>query len=157
MKKLLSKISIFLLTIQVFSSELNPKENYELIVSDLNNPWSFVFLNEKSILITEKEGKLIHFKNGIKTYINGLPEIVDLGQGGLLDIELHPNYKDNGWIYITYASSNDDKNGANTSLMRFKISGNKITNKELLYSATPNSKKGQHFGMEVFQFYDFVK
>jgi glucose/arabinose dehydrogenase len=148
-KKILSNLSIFLLTVQVFSTGLNLKENYELIVSDLNNPWSFVFLSEKSILITEKEGKLIHFKNGIKTTINGLPEIVDLGQGGLLDIELHPNYKENGWIYITYASSNDDKNGANTSLMRFKISGNTITNKELLYSATPNSKKGQHFGSRI--------
>ena len=149
MKKILYTIPIFLLTFHIFSNGLSLEKKYDLIVSDLNNPWSFVFLSEKSILITEKEGKLIHFENGIKTTINGLPEIVDLGQGGLLDIELHPKYKDNGWIYITYASSNDDKNGANTSLMRFKISENKITNKEILYSATPNSKKGQHFGSRI--------
>lgn len=149
MKKILSNILIFLLTLHTFSNGLNLEKNYELVVSDLNNPWSFVFLSEKSMLITEKEGKLIHFENGVKTIINGLPEIVDIGQGGLLDIELHPEYKDNGWIYITYASSNDDKNGANTSLMRFKIIGTKITNKELLYSATPNSRKGQHFGSRI--------
>ena len=127
MKKILSTILIFLLTLHTFSNGLNLEKNYELVVSDLNNPWSFVFLSEKSMLITEKEGKLIHFENGVKTFINGLPEIVDIGQGGLLDIELHPKYKDNGWIYITYASSNDDKNGANTSLMRFKINETKIS------------------------------
>ena len=122
---------------------------YEIIVNDLNNPWSFVFLNENSILINEKKGELIHFENGRKKIITGLPDIIDLGQGGLLDIELHPNYKSNGWIYITYASSNDENNGANTSLMRFKIKNNQIINKELLYSATPNSKKGQHFGSRI--------
>jgi aldose sugar dehydrogenase len=148
-KKTLTIISVLVLTLQAFSSKLEPQYNYELIVSDLNIPWAFVFLSEKSILITEKEGKLIHFKNGIKTIINGLPEIVDIGQGGLLDIELHPKYKDNGWVYITYASSNDENKGANTSLMRFKINKNQITNKELLYSATPNSKKGQHFGSRI--------
>lgn len=122
---------------------------YEIIVNDLNNPWSFVFLNENSILINEKKGELIHFENGRKKIITGLPKIVDQGQGGLLDIELHPNYKSNGWIYITYASSNDENSGANTSLMRFKIKDHQIINKELLYSATPNSKKGQHFGSRI--------
>ena len=149
MKKILSNLSIFLLTVQVFSNGLNLKENYEIIVPDLNIPWSFVFITENSILITEKKGELIHFENGIKKTISGLPEIIDLGQGGLLDIELHPKYKENGWIYITYASSNDERSGANTSLMRFKIKNNTITNKELLYSATPNSKKGQHFGSRI--------
>ena len=134
MKNILSLISTLVITFNVFSSNLTIEKKYEVIVPDLNIPWSFVFLTENSILITEKTGKLILFENGIKKIINGLPEIVDIGQGGLLDIELHPNYKENGWIYITYASSNDDKNGANTSLMRFQIKSNQITNKELLYS-----------------------
>ena len=60
MKKILSTIIIFLLTLHTFSNGLNLEKNYELVVSDLNNPWSFVFLSEKSMLITEKEGKLIH-------------------------------------------------------------------------------------------------
>ncbi|MGY8918931.1 MAG: PQQ-dependent sugar dehydrogenase [Flavobacteriales bacterium] len=149
MKKIIPLISILLLNLSVYSNNLNVETNYEIIVPDLDNPWSFVFITENSILITEKKGELIHFENGIKNTISGLPEIVDLGQGGLLDIELHPKYKKNGWIYITYASSNDERSGANTSLMRFKIKNNTITNKELLYSATPNSKKGQHFGSRI--------
>ncbi|MEZ4780655.1 MAG: PQQ-dependent sugar dehydrogenase [Flavobacteriaceae bacterium] len=41
----------------------------------------------------------------VKNSISGLPEIEVQGQGGLMDIELHPNYKDNGWVYISYASA----------------------------------------------------
>jgi glucose/arabinose dehydrogenase len=146
-KKYILIFYALLLSINVLSNTSDTE--YELIVENLNNPWSFVFLNENSILINEKKGELIHFENGRKKIITGLPKIVDQGQGGLLDIELHPNYKSNGWIYITYASSNDENSGANTSLMRFKIKDHQIINKELLYSATPNSKKGQHFGSRI--------
>ena len=69
--------------------------SHEVVVSGLYIPWGFVFLPDNSILVTEKSGKLIHFKDGEKTYINGLPNIEALGQGGLLDIKLHPNYKTN--------------------------------------------------------------
>jgi glucose/arabinose dehydrogenase len=99
-KKYILIFYALLLSINVLSNTSDTE--YELIVENLNNPWSFVFLNENSILINEKKGELIHFENGRKKIITGLPKIVDQGQGGLLDIELHPNYKSNGWIYITY-------------------------------------------------------
>lgn len=123
--------------------------DYTIIVKDLSNPWAFVFLPDNSILITEKRGSLIHFKEGKKTIINGLPNITVQGQGGLMDIELHPNYKNNGWIYISYVSAEGQGKGANTAILRFKINADSITNKELLYKATPNSKKGQHFGSRI--------
>ncbi|WP_434035465.1 PQQ-dependent sugar dehydrogenase [Formosa sp. 4Alg 33] len=122
---------------------------FETVVSDLNNPWGFVFLPDQSMLITEKSGTLIHFKDGKKINISGLPAIEQLGQGGLLDIALHPNYKDNGWIYFTYASAEGQGSGANTALMRAKISNNTLTNKELLYKATPNFNSGNHFGSRI--------
>jgi glucose/arabinose dehydrogenase len=100
-------------------------------------------------LITEKEGKLIHFNNGIKTEIGNLPEIYVRGQGGFMDIELHPNYKVNGWIYFTYASSEGKGSGGNTSLMRAKLKGNQLVNKKVLYKASPNSRRGQHFGSRI--------
>ena len=79
MKNILSLISTLVITFNVFSSNLTIEKKYEVIVPDLNIPWSFVFLTENSILITEKTGKLILFENGIKKIINGLPEIVDIG------------------------------------------------------------------------------
>jgi glucose/arabinose dehydrogenase len=130
----------------------NPLDiNYktEVVVGGLNIPWGMVFLPDNSMLITEKEGKLIHFKNGKKTFINGLPEIYNRGQGGLLDIELHPDYKNNGWLYFTYASSEGNGNGGNTALMRAKIKNNTLVEQQLLYKAGPNTTKGQHFGSRL--------
>jgi glucose/arabinose dehydrogenase len=124
-------------------------EKYEVIVPELNIPWGFVFLPDDSILITEKAGSLIHFKDGKKTIINGLPDIYVRGQGGLLDIELHPNYKTNGWLYLTYASSSGTGKGGNTTLMRAQLKDNTLINEEVLYKANPNSTKGQHFGSRI--------
>ena len=130
-------------------AQSSDKYSYEMVVSDLSIPWGFTFLPDKSMLITEKNGDIIHFKDGEKTMIQGGPEVYDRGQGGLLDVALHPDYENNGWIYLTYASKEGDGNGGNTALMRAKLNGNQLTEKEVLYKATPNTTKGQHFGSRI--------
>ncbi|TYC10672.1 PQQ-dependent sugar dehydrogenase [Bizionia gelidisalsuginis] len=142
----------FLLIVTSCAQDKNPintNADYEIVVPELNNPWGFVFLPDGSILITEKEGKLIHFKNNTKKEVAGLPEIYVRGQGGLLDIVLHPNYKDNGWIYFSYASPKGKDNGGNTAIMRAKLKNNTLTNTQLLYKAEPNSAKSEHFGSRI--------
>jgi glucose/arabinose dehydrogenase len=121
----------------------------EVVVPDLNIPWGFVFLPDGTLLVTEKSGELLHFKEGAKTIIEGLPEVYLRGQGGLLDIELHPDYNQNGWLYITHVSSEGEGDGGNTALIRAKLSGNKLKNVERLYKTGPNSKRGQHFGSRI--------
>jgi glucose/arabinose dehydrogenase len=121
----------------------------EVVVPDLNIPWGFVFLPDGTLLITEKSGELLHFKEGEKIIIEGLPEVYLRGQGGLLDIELHPDYNQNGWLYITHVSSEGEGDGGNTALIRAKLSGNKLKNVERLYKTGPNSKRGQHFGSRI--------
>jgi len=121
----------------------------EIIVPGLDIPWGFVFLPDGALLITEKAGELIHFKDGKKTIIEGLPKVFLRGQGGLLDIELHPDYSKNGWLYITYASTDGEGEGGNTALIRAKLNGNKLTTIEHLYKASPNSKLPYHFGSRI--------
>jgi glucose/arabinose dehydrogenase len=128
---------------------VNTNHDFELVVPDLSIPWGFVFLPDNSMLINEKEGGIIHFKEGKKTMIEGAPEVYNRGQGGLLDIALHPNYKENGWIYITYASSEGEEEGGHTALMRAKLQDNTLVNRESLYKAAPNTTKGQHFGSRI--------
>ena len=123
--------------------------SYEVLVPDLINPWGMAFLPDGSLLITEKEGKLIHFKDGTKIEIEGVPEVYNRGQGGLLDLKLSPNYTNDGYIYITYASTQGEGKGGNTALMRAKITGNTLTSQEVLYKASPNTTKGQHFGSRI--------
>ncbi|QOD61952.1 PQQ-dependent sugar dehydrogenase [Polaribacter haliotis] len=139
----------FLMLFSSCYSQKSKEKNYEVIVADLDIPWGFTFLPDNSILITEKEGQLIHFKDGKKIEIKGMPEVTLRGQGGLLDIELHPNFKENNRVYFTYASSEGEGKGANTALMSAELKNNKLINKQVLYKATPNSRKGQHFGSRI--------
>ncbi|WP_299101381.1 PQQ-dependent sugar dehydrogenase [uncultured Winogradskyella sp.] len=128
---------------------INKENSHEIIVDNLIIPWGFTFLPDSSILITEKSGELIHFKDNKKTTISGLPKIYNRGQGGLLDILLHPDYKSNGWLYFSYASSDGEDSGGNTAIARAQIKDNSLINLEVLYKAAPNSTKGQHFGSRL--------
>ncbi|WP_318343080.1 PQQ-dependent sugar dehydrogenase [Flagellimonas baculiformis] len=121
----------------------------EIVVDGTQNPWGMVFLPNNNILISEKSGKLLLYTSGKKVEVGNAPEVYNRGQGGLMDIELHPNYKNNGWIYFSYASSEGDNKGGNTAIMRAKLSNNKLVQKELLYKAVPNTTKGQHFGSRL--------
>ncbi len=140
---------------QQIESEVKAEEpsnvNYttEMVVSDLNIPWGMDFLPDDSILISEKTGELIHFKNGEKTTIEGMPDVYVRGQGGFMDVKLHPDYKNNGWIYFSYVSSEGEEAGGNTAIMRAKLNGNTLTDKAILYKAAPNTKVGRHFGSRI--------
>lgn len=122
----------------------------ETVVDGLDIPWGLEFLPDGSMLIAEQEGEIIHFKDGKKTSVKGVPEVIVNNQGGLLDLQLHPNYENNGWIYISYSGNteNDDE-GSNTTIMRAKFKENELIDKEVLYKATPNTKKGNHFGSRL--------
>ncbi|GAA4290485.1 PQQ-dependent sugar dehydrogenase [Aestuariibaculum suncheonense] len=130
-------------------SPVNIEYTTELVVPDLNIAWGMAFLPDESILVTEKSGELIHFKDGTKTTISGLPEIYVRGQGGFMDIKLHPDYENNGWIYFSYASPEGEGEGGNTAIMRAKLNGSSLSNQEQLYKAVPNTTKGQHFGSRI--------
>ncbi|MEO0527121.1 MAG: PQQ-dependent sugar dehydrogenase [Bacteroidota bacterium] len=121
----------------------------QLLVKGLQVPWGMAFLPDGSMLITEKSGEIIHFENGKKTTVENVPNVYLRGQGGLLDIELHPNYETNGWLYISYASSEGKEKGGHTALMRAQLDNNKLINKKLLYKAVPNTTRGQHFGSRI--------
>ncbi|MDF9798432.1 glucose/arabinose dehydrogenase [Catalinimonas alkaloidigena] len=128
------------------------QESYtvDTVLTDLTTPWSMAFLPDGNMLITEKGGKLKHFNPQTQAVkeIKGLPEIYVRGQGGLFDLELHPNYDDNGWIYITHAYSEGGNEG-NTALMRAKLEGDELVAQEVLFKGTPLRDAGQHFGGRI--------
>lgn len=127
---------------------LTSETNYEmeLVFEDENIIWAIEFFDDNSILATVKSGSLFHYKDGKKTEIKGLPEIYLRGQGGLMDIVLHPDFKNNKWLYFSYASKGVGEKGGNTTIARAKLTDDTLIDLEVLYKGTPNSKKGQHFG-----------
>lgn len=122
---------------------------FETVIDGINNPWGIAFLPDGSLLVTEKSGVLYHVANGTKTEVQNVPAVYNRGQGGLLDIELHPDYAKNGWIYISYASTEGKGEGGNTKLIRAKLENESLTQIESIYKCEPNTTKGQHFGSRI--------
>lgn len=122
--------------------------NYEmeLVFEDKNIIWSIEFFEDNSMLAAVKSGSIFHYKDGEKTEIKGLPEIYLRGQGGLMDLAFHPNFKENKWLYFSYASEYEGEKGGNTTIARAKLIEDSLEDLEILYKGTPNSTKGQHFG-----------
>lgn len=122
------------------------------VSSDVSIPWGMAQLPNNDILISERSGKLLVIrKEKLFGEVQGLPTIKAAGQGGLLDIALHPNFTENRWLYFTYADSSGDKSGSNTALMRAKLSEDSLilSQQTLLYKAQENSTQGRHFGSRI--------
>ncbi|WP_405377651.1 PQQ-dependent sugar dehydrogenase [Nonlabens sp. Asnod3-A02] len=116
------------------------------VIEGLNNAWGMTWLPNGDLIYTEKEGKLYRY-NGTKSIeITGLPEVYLRGQGGLLDVITHPEFDKNGRIYISYASSEGEGSGGNTAIATAVLKNDQLTDLKVLYKATPNTRKGQHFG-----------
>lgn len=124
----------------------------ETVVSGLKVPWGLAFLPNGDLLISEREGTLHRFSNGkLSDPIEGVPEVMAFGQGGLLDLCLHPDYKNNGWIYMSYSAPDtaSKKRRGNTAIMRAKLQGNKLVNQQVIFRGTPLTEKGHHFGCKL--------
>ena len=123
---------------------------YEVITDELYIPWGFDFFPNGDIIVTEKTGELYLIRNKNLVTITGFPEVLVKGQGGLMDVKIHPDYPRNPWIYATHAQTSPDDDGkGNTRLVRFQLKSNTISNYELLYQAENYSDKGQHFGSRI--------
>jgi glucose/arabinose dehydrogenase len=118
--------------------------------SGFENPWGMTWLPDGTLLVTERKGEVLVFKEDKFTgeKIQGLPPVHNVNQAGLLDIAVHPNYAENGWIYISYAKHFEDSTAA-TTILRFKLDGTTAVNQEELIVAGPSWKGGRHFGSRI--------
>lgn len=123
----------------------------QTVAEDLGVPWGMAFLPDGHVLVSEREGTLHLFRDGekLETPVANVPEVWARGQGGLLDVALHPEYEDNGWLYITYSKPGEE--GANTALIRAQLNTETpaLENIEELYVGEPFSGRGQHFGGRI--------
>ncbi|MFN3999581.1 PQQ-dependent sugar dehydrogenase [Algoriphagus sp.] len=113
------------------------------------NPWGMTWLGDGRMLITERKGEILIFDKDKSTgqKVQGLPAVYANGQAGLLDIIVHPNYAQNGWIYISYAKP--VPGGGATTVARFKLNGNTAMAFEDLIVTTPAWNGGTHYGSRI--------
>jgi aldose sugar dehydrogenase len=120
------------------------------LVTGLENPWSVAFLPDGRMLVTERAGRLRMVGPDFRLDpqpIEGLPESVERGQGGLFDVVLHPQYAQNGWIYWAYNAPG--AGGWGTALARGKLQGRRMTEVQVLFSMQPKTRSSQHFGGRI--------
>lgn len=147
-----SAIKGMMFALLLFSVQGNTKEyQTETVITGIDVPWGMVQLPDQNFLVTDREGTLYYadLDTGKSTEIKGLPKISDRGQGGLLDIALHPDYLENGWIYLSYSSPEGKGRGDNTAIIRGKLKNFMFTQVQRIYKASPNTTSSRHYGSRL--------
>ncbi|MBI4424878.1 MAG: PQQ-dependent sugar dehydrogenase [Elusimicrobia bacterium] len=111
--------------------------------------WGFDFLPDGRIILTERGGRVALFDPKAKRAqeVKGAPEVFARGQGGLLDVRVHPRFSENRWIYLTYSEPVGKK--ATTALARARLEGHELKGLQRLFSAREPSEQEIHFGSRL--------
>jgi len=121
------------------------------VADGLQNPWSMAFLPGGDILVTERPGRLRLIRNGIlqPEPIGGVPAVRARGQGGLLDVVLHPDFATNRLVYLSFSKPNAEGTQATTAVIRGRLEGHALTNVQEIFEAKAWSAGGNHFGSRL--------
>lgn len=135
---------------EIYSSKAGVKFRVVEVAAGLSNPWSLAFLPGGDMLVTERPGRLRLIRGGERLErqpITGLPKIAARGQGGLLDVAVHPKFADNKLIYFSYAG--EGEGGVGTDVARAKLNGDRLEDAELVFSVAPKTSGSNHFGSRL--------
>lgn len=128
------------------------KLNVAEVVSGLDQPWAVGFLPDGALLITERDGVLLHISpDGARTSVSGVPKVYAEGQGGLLDVLVPRDFAQSREIFLSY--SVPQRRGAGTALARAKLSndGRALTDVQRIFQSAPGSSGGRHFGSRIVE------
>ena len=115
-------------------------------------PWGMAFMPDKRMLVTDRIGDIwIVAKDGTDKVkvIGEVPSVRSKGQGGMLDVEVHPDFINNSFIYLTYSDILDNK--FHTSLIRAKLVNNQLVDSEVIFRPKEQffTKKTHHYGSRI--------
>ena len=122
--------------------------NIKTLLTGYEIIWGMDFTPNGDLIFGEKRGKLYRKSNGTVAEITGFPEVLSTGQGGLLDIRVHPDYSRNGWVYACYAASNPAGGGL-LKLIRFKIIKDQVQNIENIFTTNGSNTWYGHYGSRI--------
>jgi len=123
----------------------------EAVVAGLAHPWGLAWLPNGDLLITERPGRLRLIRGGKldPEPIAGVPEVCRCGQGGLLDVTLHPDFNDNRLVYLTLAQGTEDANRTALARGRLSSDGTRLEDTEIIFRNADTKRGGQHFGSRL--------
>lgn len=121
----------------------------DIVTTGLDHPWSIATLPRGDFLITERSGRLLRVSQDGKRHqvISGLPRIESGGQGGLLDVVLHPDFETSRWVYFSYIARG--AGGVGNEVARAKLQGTELIDWDVLYSMALKTPTRHHFGSRL--------
>tara|TARA_B100000780_G_C21115655_1_gene451305 strand:- start:576 stop:1841 length:1266 start_codon:yes stop_codon:yes gene_type:complete len=125
--------------------------SFNVIASGLSNPWGMTNLPDGRILVTEKSGtmRIVTTSGAVSGEITGIPEVVDSGQGGLLDVAVDPNFSQNRMVYWSFSQEGED--GTATAVAKGRLSDDETTieNAQVIYTVIPEFDSYLHYGSRL--------
>ena len=115
-------------------------------------PWGMAFLPDNRMMVTDRIGDLwIVEKDGKdKVKVSGeIPNVRSKGQGGMLDVAVHPDFNTNSYIYLSFSDYSENK--SHTSLIRAKLVNNSLVNSQIIFRPEEKffTKRSLHFGSRI--------
>lgn len=138
-----------LLLVLVACSPLTADVSVETVAGGLNRPWAVAFLPDGGFLVTERPGALkrLDAEGRLRASIGGVPAVDARGQGGLLEVALHPDFENNRFVYLTWAGAGEGGNA--THLGRGRLVDDILRDFRVLFVATPFVNSTKHFGSRL--------
>lgn len=128
------------------STALTQQYRLETVADGLAAPWCLAFSPDGDFLVTELGGQLkrLDSAGAVDAVITGVPDVYYAGQGGLFDVLLHPKFRDNGLIYLSYAEGPAKKNA--TAIARARLAGDALVDIKVIYRVSPRKDTPVHYG-----------
>ena len=131
-----------------FPSE-HGKVRVSTVAEGLEHPWGLAFLPDGRMLVTERPGRLriVASDGTLSAPIAGVPRVQARGQGGLLDVALHPRFAENRLVYLSFAEPGSG--GASTAVARGRLEGERLHEVEVIFRQAPKVDTGFHYGSRL--------
>ena len=119
------------------------------VASGLEHPWGLAFLPDGRMLVTERPGRLriIGVDGKLSAPVEGVPEVYETGQGGLLDVALDPRFSENRLVYLAY--SEPDGKVAGTAVARGKLADDRLEDVQVIFRQQPKVSGPNHWGSRL--------
>ena len=125
--------------------------NVTPIVTGLDEPWAVGFLPDGGLLITERDGQLLHGANGKLQSVSGVPKVRARGQGGLLDVVVARDFANSGEIFLTFSEPRVGGAGTALAVAKFDPETSALSDVRVIFRQKYASSAGQHFGSRVVE------
>lgn len=131
-----------------------PEVQTEVVAEGLPHLWAMEFLPDGRMLVTAKEGAMhiVSAEGEAGPAINGVPEVLSDGQGGLLDVALTPDFETSSTIFFSFSESREDGNGtsvASAKLVADDQGGGSLEDVQVIFRQTPSYDGNKHFGSRL--------